>query len=402
MAQAKESKKDKPAHRVLMYAQTAEDISILQDILAGIGAEGVVCTDTWDLCWQMAQDTDAVLLTEQSLADGALPILAEALEGQPEWSDLPVLFVAAGGTESPLAVQAMQELRNVVILDRPVRIATLASVLRMASRVRDKQRQVRDLLQERDRQEQRLRQLTELLEEDVKAKTETLTDTIDRLHDEVAGRTLAEGELYKSSQMLEAFFEHTISPLVFMDRNFNFVRVNEAYARVHGKSPEYFVGKNLFALYPSLEDQAIFEEVMRTRQPYRAYAKPFAFPDAPQPNVTYWNWWLTPLLNNLGEVQLLVLNLEDVTERQKAFSRAAGAGAPASATDTGTIADGGPRAQASGGNPARRPAAVARGGQVPRRPPEPSRQGRRRVAGDGRAGQSDARGGHREIPQPVA
>ena len=135
----------------------------------------------------------------------------------------------------------------------------------------------------------------------------------------MAGRRLAEGELHKSSQMLEAFFEHTISPLVFMDRNFNFVRVNEAYARADGKSPGYLVGKNLFALYPSLKDQAIFEQVVRTRQPYRAYAEPFAFPDAPQPGVTYWNWWLTPLLNNLGEVQLLVLNLEDVTERQKAF-----------------------------------------------------------------------------------
>ena len=320
MAQAKESKKDKPAHRVLMYAQTAEDVSIIQDILAGMGAEGVVCTDLGDLCRQTAHDADAVLLTEQSLTDGALPVLAEALQSQPEWSDLPVLFVAAGGAESPLAVQAMQELRNVVILDRPVRIATLASVLRMGSRVRDKQRQVRDLLQERDRQEQRLRQLTEQLEEEVEAKTETLTDTIGQLDGEVAGRALAEEKLHKSSQMLEAFFEHTISPLVFMDRNFNFVQVNEAYARADGKSPGYFVGKNLFALYPSREDQAIFEQVVRTRQPYRAYAKPFAFPDAPQPGVTYWNWWLTPLRNDLGEVQLLVLNLEDVTEREKAFS----------------------------------------------------------------------------------
>ena len=101
MAQAKEGKRDKPAHRVLLYVQTAEDISILQDILAGIGAEGVVCTDLGDLCRQMAQDVDAVLLTEQSIADGALPILAEALQSQPEWSDLPVLFVAAGGVESP-------------------------------------------------------------------------------------------------------------------------------------------------------------------------------------------------------------------------------------------------------------------------------------------------------------
>jgi hypothetical protein len=164
MAQAKESKKDRPAHRVLLYVQTAEDVSILQDILVGIGAEGVVCTDLADLCWRTAQDVDAVLLTEQSIVDGALPVLAEALESQPEWSDLPVLFVAAGGAESPLAVQAMQELRNVVILDRPVRIATLAGVLRMASRVRDKQRQVRDLLEERQRREQNLHELKDRAE----------------------------------------------------------------------------------------------------------------------------------------------------------------------------------------------------------------------------------------------
>jgi PAS domain S-box-containing protein len=319
MAQAQESRPDKPAYHVLLYVQTAEDISILQDILAAIGAEGVVCTDLADLCRRTAHDADAVLLTEQSLTNETLPILAEALQSQPQWSDLPVLFVAAGGAEFPLAVEAMQELRNVVVLDRPVRIATLASILRMAARVRDKQYQVRDLLEERDRQEQRLRQLTGRLGDEVKAKTETLTDTMDRLHDEVAGRASAEGELRKSVQMLEAFFEHTISPLVFMDRNFNFVRVNEAYARADGKSPEYFIGKNLFALYPSLKDQAIFEQVVRTGQPYRAYAEPFAFSDAPRPGVTYWNWWLTPLLNNLGEMQLLVLNLEDVTERQKAF-----------------------------------------------------------------------------------
>lgn len=264
MAQAKESKKDKPVYRVLLYVQTAEDASILQDILTGIGAEGVVCTDLGDLCWRTVQGADAVLLTEQSIVDGALPVLAEALESQPEWSDLPVLFVAAGGAESPLAVQAMQELRNVVILDRPVRIATLASVLGMVARVRDRQRQVRDLLQE------------------VEAKTETLTDTIGRLESEAAGRALAEGELHKSSQMLEAFFQHTIAPLAFMNRDFNFVWLNEAYARADGKSPEYFAGKNHFALYPNAESQAIVEQVVRTRQPYHAYARPFRYPDDPK------------------------------------------------------------------------------------------------------------------------
>ena len=54
--------------------------------------------------------------------------------------------------------------------------------------------------------------------------------------------------MQKSSQMLEGFFEHTITPLAFMDRDFNFIRVNEAYARADGKTPEYFVGKNHFEL----------------------------------------------------------------------------------------------------------------------------------------------------------
>jgi PAS domain S-box-containing protein len=320
MVQATEGKKDKPAHRVLLYVQTAEGVSILQDILAGMGAEGVVCTDFADLCRQTAYDVDAVLLTDHSLTSEALPFLVEALQGQPQWSDLPVLFVAAGGAESPLAVQAMQELRNVVILDRPVRIATLAGVLRMGSRVRDKQRQVRDLLEERERREQRLQQLTEHLDDEVKARTKNLMDTMGRLGRETAGRALAEGELYKSAQMLEAFFAHTISPLVFLDRNFNFVRVNEAYARVENKGPGYFAGKNYFTLYPSPEDQAIFEQVVRTGQLYRAYARPFRFSDTLYRGVTYWNWWLTPLLNAAGEVPFLVLNFEDVTEQQKAFA----------------------------------------------------------------------------------
>ena len=66
------------------------------------------------------------------------------------------------------------------------------------------------------------------------------------------------------SRMLEAFFRDTITPLAFLDRHFNFVRVNEAYARAAGKSPEYFVGKNHFALYPHEENQAIFEQTVRT------------------------------------------------------------------------------------------------------------------------------------------
>jgi PAS domain S-box-containing protein len=129
-----------------------------------------------------------------------------------------------------------------------------------------------------------------------------------------------EDVLRRRSQMLEAFFQHTIAPLAFLDRDFNFVRVNEAFARGDGKDPDFFIGRNLFTLYPPDGNRAIFERVVQTKQAYRAYAVRYVFPDAPQRErgATYWNWWLTPLLDDHGEVQFLVWSLEDVTEQQKA------------------------------------------------------------------------------------
>ena len=171
----------------------------------------------------------------------------------------------------------------------------------------------------RQQMEAELRRLNEKLEEEVQAQTDELRVSVDRLQDEVVRRVLAEGKLRKSSRLLEAFFQHTIAPLAFLDRQFHFVRVNEAYARAQGQTPEFFVHQNYFSLYPSEEDRTIFEQVVRTKEPYHAYAKLSPFSHDPQRALTYWNWRITPLLNEAGEVQFLVFNLEDVTDRQKAF-----------------------------------------------------------------------------------
>jgi PAS domain S-box-containing protein len=170
---------------------------------------------------------------------------------------------------------------------------------------------------DRKRMEDELLTLHQRLEE-VRKQTEEMRVTIDRLQDEVARRVLAEGKLRGRSQMLEAFFQHTITPLAFLDRSFNFIRVNEAYAKADGKTPEYFVGRNHFILYPDPEMREIFLRVVRTRQPYRAHAKSFVYPDGPQ-RLRYWNWQLTPLLGDAGEVRFLVFSLEDVTSQQGAL-----------------------------------------------------------------------------------
>jgi PAS domain-containing protein len=51
------------------------------------------------------------------------------------------------------------------------------------------------------------------------------------------------------------------SHLVYLDRDFNFVHVNETYASTCGFTPEQMIGRNHFDLYPHPENEAIFARV---------------------------------------------------------------------------------------------------------------------------------------------
>jgi PAS domain S-box-containing protein len=170
---------------------------------------------------------------------------------------------------------------------------------------------------ERNRMEEDLRRSRDELEIRVQERTAQLMSVVDALQDEMAERKQAEEALREQSRILEGFFTSTINPLVFLDRNFNFVRVNQAYAKAYQREISEFPGHNYFEFYPS-DAREIFEKVVETKVPYQAIARPFTFPDHPEWETTYWDWILTPLLDETGEVKFLVFSLEDVTKRKRA------------------------------------------------------------------------------------
>jgi PAS domain S-box-containing protein len=139
-----------------------------------------------------------------------------------------------------------------------------------------------------------------------------------RVRERTAELEKANLSLAEQSRILESFFKDTITPLVFLDRDFNFIRVNEAYARVCQRTVSDFPGHNHFEFFPHEENEAIFRQVVESGIPHQASAKPFSFPDHPEWGVTYWDWILTPLPDDRGETAFLVFSLEDVTDRQQA------------------------------------------------------------------------------------
>ncbi|MDO8787417.1 MAG: PAS domain S-box protein [Sulfuritalea sp.] len=135
---------------------------------------------------------------------------------------------------------------------------------------------------------------------------------------DITQQTEAETTLRRNYELLDRIFATTHFSLAYLDRNFNFLRVNKAYADACGRMTDFFPGKNHFALYPNEENEAIFRQTVGSGQPFTIYAKPFQFPDHPEWGITYWDWTLHPLKNELGHVEGLLFVLLDVTQHMRA------------------------------------------------------------------------------------
>ncbi|MBS3819947.1 PAS domain S-box protein [bacterium] len=122
----------------------------------------------------------------------------------------------------------------------------------------------------------------------------------------------------EKGKVLEVIMENTDFHLAYLDVDFNFIKVNSAYARGSGHSKEELIGKNHFDLFPNKENQKIFEWVRDQGKPIHYKAKPFKYADQPERGVTYWDWSLNPVKDDSGKVRGLVLSLRDVTEGKKA------------------------------------------------------------------------------------
>ncbi len=101
-----------------------------------------------------------LILTDEALSVQGMAALRRIVAAQPKWSDLPVMLLTSGSSDSRYAATASQvrlEIRSMFLLDRPARKEMLLSAVQVACASRLKQLEMRDATARQFRTDEALR-----------------------------------------------------------------------------------------------------------------------------------------------------------------------------------------------------------------------------------------------------
>ncbi len=132
-------------HRVLVLAPTGVDGEITAQIFAEAGIACEVYDDVDTLVEEISRGAGAVLITSEALTAESIPRLRKVIDGQPAWSDIPLLVFTPGSRTALAGVLGPRA--NVTLVDRPIHVDTLLSVTWSALRARHRQYHIRTLLE---------------------------------------------------------------------------------------------------------------------------------------------------------------------------------------------------------------------------------------------------------------
>ena len=196
--------------RILVFAPRGRDAEVMCSVLGGDGFECAVMPGFDAFVAHIEAGAGAAIVAEEALADVDLTRLRAWLERQPPWSDFPfvVLLGKVIGLAPEGARQRINELGNVVLLERPLNAQTLRSAVASALRARRRQYGSRDVLADREHTASSLRQsqealvhLNETLEARIEERTRALAQANDRLMNEVIERERVQQAMVQLQKM---------------------------------------------------------------------------------------------------------------------------------------------------------------------------------------------------------
>ena len=139
---------------ILILAPIGRDADVAVSVLRNAGVVSQSCQSVSELCQRLRAEGNsfgALVLTEESLASPVeYSSLAEWIEHQEPWAELPIILLTHPGQPTRVTAQRSRVLSlrgAVMVLERPMRPAALLGALGVALQSRRRQYQLRDLLE---------------------------------------------------------------------------------------------------------------------------------------------------------------------------------------------------------------------------------------------------------------
>ena len=129
----------------------AVDAELTVTLLGQAGVQARSFAGLRELARSLDERAGCLIVVEEALLEEDLPALREALGRLPAWCDLPLILVSRDvGALGAAAAAAFPRAGNVTLLERPLNAHTLVSAVQVALRATARQREVGELIAQRE------------------------------------------------------------------------------------------------------------------------------------------------------------------------------------------------------------------------------------------------------------
>ncbi|MEX2671583.1 MAG: response regulator [Phycisphaeraceae bacterium] len=146
-----------------VYAPVGRDTELICRFLRRDGRCCTPCHSFEQILDHVARGVGPVILTVETLTDAVLDQLLTTLDDQPSWSDLPVVILGGEMRWTPQS-ERLATRRGATVMDRPVSVVALLTVVRAGIEARRRQHQVRDMMQDLRTMNRQLQQRADQLQ----------------------------------------------------------------------------------------------------------------------------------------------------------------------------------------------------------------------------------------------
>jgi signal transduction histidine kinase/CheY-like chemotaxis protein len=138
------------APHAFVVTPSENDAQVALTVLREAGITARACASLLEMCKLDAGEVGCAVLVEETLVRPDIDEFLAALAVQPPWSDLPLVLIASQGAAlGALVERVFPQSGNVAVLERPMNAVSLVSAVQVGLRARQRQFQVRELLEQR-------------------------------------------------------------------------------------------------------------------------------------------------------------------------------------------------------------------------------------------------------------